>query len=103
MQGVIHPSVWEGIRRKYWHDDRDTYYLPVVTWNSTISPPTTTHSSGNESSAKTTDLESHTMTELSSRKTKASTQEPMNDDDGSSAAHQSINNDHICNNKRLRM
>jgi len=22
---------WEGIRRKYWHD-RDTYYLPKITW-----------------------------------------------------------------------
>jgi protein arginine N-methyltransferase 2 len=25
-------SVWEGVRRKYWHN-RDVYYLPRVTWN----------------------------------------------------------------------
>ncbi len=25
-------KVWEGIRRKYWHN-RDVYYLPKVTWN----------------------------------------------------------------------
>ena len=25
-------KVWEGIRRKYWHN-RDVYYLPRVTWN----------------------------------------------------------------------
>ena len=25
-------QVWEGIRRKYWHN-RDVYYLPRVTWN----------------------------------------------------------------------
>ena len=25
-------KVWEGVRRKYWHD-RDTYYLPRITWN----------------------------------------------------------------------
>lgn len=25
-------NVWEGIRRKYWHN-RDVYYLPRVTWN----------------------------------------------------------------------
>jgi len=23
---------WEGVRRKYWHG-RDTYYLPIATWN----------------------------------------------------------------------
>jgi protein arginine N-methyltransferase 2 len=27
----VEDSVWEGIRRKYWHG-RDTYYLPRVTW-----------------------------------------------------------------------
>ena len=27
----VKDSVWEGIRRKYWHG-RDTYYLPRVTW-----------------------------------------------------------------------
>jgi len=26
---------WEGVRRKYWHG-RDSYYLPVVTWNHEI-------------------------------------------------------------------
>ncbi len=25
-------KVWDGIRRKYWHN-RDVYYLPKVTWN----------------------------------------------------------------------
>jgi len=25
-------KVWDGIRRKYWHN-RDVYYLPRVTWN----------------------------------------------------------------------
>jgi hypothetical protein len=25
-------QVWEGVRRKYWHN-RDTYYLPRITWN----------------------------------------------------------------------
>lgn len=25
-------SEWDGVRRKYWHG-RDTYYLPIVTWN----------------------------------------------------------------------
>ena len=25
-------QVWDGIRRKYWHN-RDTYYLPYITWN----------------------------------------------------------------------
>ncbi len=25
-------AVWEGVRRKYWHN-RDVYYLPRVTWN----------------------------------------------------------------------
>jgi protein arginine N-methyltransferase 2 len=25
-------EIWKGIRRQYWHN-RDTYYLPVVTWN----------------------------------------------------------------------
>ena len=24
--------LWEGVRRKYWHG-RDTYYLPIATWN----------------------------------------------------------------------
>lgn len=28
----VEDRVWEGIRRKYWHG-RDTYYLPMVTWN----------------------------------------------------------------------
>lgn len=28
----VKDSVWEGIRRKYWHG-RDTYYLPVCKWN----------------------------------------------------------------------
>lgn len=28
----VKDSVWEGIRRKYWHG-RDTYYLPRATWN----------------------------------------------------------------------
>lgn len=28
----VKDQVWEGIRRKYWHD-RDTYYLPKCTWN----------------------------------------------------------------------
>lgn len=23
---------WEGVRRKYWFG-RDTYYLPIITWN----------------------------------------------------------------------
>mmetsp|Transcript_12690 Transcript_12690/g.19032 ORF Transcript_12690/g.19032 Transcript_12690/m.19032 type:complete len:421 (-) Transcript_12690:720-1982(-) len=23
---------WDGVRRKYWHG-RDTYYLPIITWN----------------------------------------------------------------------
>ena len=25
-------TAWDGVRRKYWHG-RDTYYLPIVTWN----------------------------------------------------------------------
>jgi hypothetical protein len=29
---VNNDKVWEGIRRKYWHN-RDVYYLPRVTWN----------------------------------------------------------------------
>lgn len=28
----MNDSEWDGIRRKYWHG-RDTYYLPIVTWN----------------------------------------------------------------------
>jgi len=28
----VKDSEWDGIRRKYWHG-RDTYYLPIVTWN----------------------------------------------------------------------
>jgi hypothetical protein len=28
----VKDSVWEGIRRRYWHG-RDTYYLPVCKWN----------------------------------------------------------------------
>lgn len=28
----MNDSDWDGIRRKYWHG-RDTYYLPIVTWN----------------------------------------------------------------------
>lgn len=28
----VKDEVWEGIRRKYWHG-RDTYYLPIATWN----------------------------------------------------------------------
>ena len=28
----VKDEVWEGIRRKYWHG-RDTYYLPLATWN----------------------------------------------------------------------
>lgn len=28
----VKDTVWEGIRRKYWHG-RDTYYLPVCRWN----------------------------------------------------------------------
>lgn len=28
----VDDSVWDGVRRKYWHG-RDTYYLPRVTWN----------------------------------------------------------------------
>jgi hypothetical protein len=31
----VNDSVWEGIRRKYWHG-RDTYYLPRVTWKPII-------------------------------------------------------------------
>jgi type IV protein arginine methyltransferase len=26
------PSVWENVRRRYWHG-RDTYYLPIIKWN----------------------------------------------------------------------
>jgi type IV protein arginine methyltransferase len=26
------PTVWQDVRRKYWHG-RDTYYLPIVKWN----------------------------------------------------------------------
>jgi hypothetical protein len=29
---TVSDKVWEGVRRKYWHG-RDTYYLPVCTWN----------------------------------------------------------------------
>lgn len=28
----VKDTVWEGVRRKYWHG-RDTYYLPVTKWN----------------------------------------------------------------------
>ena len=28
----VKDSEWDGVRRKYWHG-RDTYYLPIVTWN----------------------------------------------------------------------
>jgi type IV protein arginine methyltransferase len=29
---VNDPTVWQDVRRKYWHG-RDTYYLPIVKWN----------------------------------------------------------------------
>ena len=28
-------KVWEGVRRKYWHN-RETYYLPRITWNQEV-------------------------------------------------------------------
>jgi hypothetical protein len=28
----VDDTVWDGVRRKYWHG-RDTYYLPRITWN----------------------------------------------------------------------
>jgi hypothetical protein len=31
----VKDDVWDGIRRKYWHG-RDTYYLPVFTWNTSF-------------------------------------------------------------------
>ncbi|KAG7341472.1 ankyrin repeat domain protein [Nitzschia inconspicua] len=32
VQNINNDKVWQGIRRKYWHN-RDVYYLPRVTWN----------------------------------------------------------------------
>jgi type IV protein arginine methyltransferase len=34
LQGsnVNDPTVWENVRRRYWHG-RDTYYLPIIKWN----------------------------------------------------------------------
>lgn len=32
IQNINNEKVWQGIRRKYWHN-RDVYYLPRVTWN----------------------------------------------------------------------
>lgn len=29
----IGKDTWNGIRRPYWFDNRDTYYLPKITWN----------------------------------------------------------------------
>lgn len=31
----VNDSEWNGVRRKYWHG-RDTYYLPVITWNNQL-------------------------------------------------------------------
>lgn len=32
IQNINNDEIWQGIRRKYWHN-RDVYYLPRVTWN----------------------------------------------------------------------
>jgi protein arginine N-methyltransferase 2 len=32
VKNINNDKVWQGIRRKYWHN-RDVYYLPRVTWN----------------------------------------------------------------------
>jgi type IV protein arginine methyltransferase len=32
VQDINTEKVWQGIRRKYWHN-RDVYYLPRITWN----------------------------------------------------------------------
>ncbi|KAL3910875.1 MAG: hypothetical protein SGILL_007514, partial [Bacillariaceae sp.] len=32
VKDINNEKVWQGIRRKYWHN-RDVYYLPRVTWN----------------------------------------------------------------------
>lgn len=31
----VKENEWDGVRRKYWHG-RDTYYLPIITWNNEI-------------------------------------------------------------------
>jgi protein arginine N-methyltransferase 2 len=65
---------WEGIRRKYWHG-RDTYYLPHVTWKATDETTTTNSSS----------------TEGEEEKIKAVASRQGNDDNGTNAKRQKVN------------
>lgn len=80
MQGVIQPHVWDGIRRKYWHDDRDTYYLPVVTWNNSLS---TSGNVGPSLPNPESSIATDNMVHPSPRKIKATSQDPMIDDESS--------------------
>jgi hypothetical protein len=72
---VLEQEEWEGIRQKYWHG-RDTYYFPHVTWKATDATDVTTTSSS---------------TEGEEEKIKAVASRQENDDNGTNAKRQKVN------------